>query len=97
MITKKCFLSKDPPEFIEQMLSETYKFFFGVFSYYLINSVLSRTEKSGTTSEMEDMFMTTVISTPLLYYQFIENHKIVFITGSLRNFKISEDLKRFRL
>ena len=89
---KNVFLSKDKPDYVREMLSETCTKRVGVFNPISLDSVLSRIEKTGTTSEMEDMFLTTVISTHLLYNQFIENHNEAFKTENLKNLKITEDL-----
>jgi hypothetical protein len=73
------------------MLSEAYTNKVGVFDFRSLAAVFSRIEKTGTTSEVDDMLLTSVISTHLLYFQFIENHNEEFKTEKLKNLKIIED------
>ncbi len=88
---KNVFLSKDRPEYVGEMLSETFTNKAGIFNFNSITSMLSRIEKAGTTSEMDDMFLTTIISTHLLYNQFIENNNNAFRPARLKNLNITAD------
>ena len=74
------------------MLSDTYTKSVGIFNHDSISTLLSRIEKTGISSEMDNMVITAVISTHLLYYQFIENHNEEFQRGPLKNLKIIEDI-----
>jgi asparagine synthase (glutamine-hydrolysing) len=85
------FLSKNAPEYVKYMLSDTYTKSVGIFNHDSISTLLSRIEKTGISSEMDNMVITSVISTHLLYYQFIENHNEEFQTPPLKNMKIIED------
>jgi asparagine synthase (glutamine-hydrolysing) len=85
------FLSKDAPEYVKYMLSDTYTKKTGIFDYNSISSMLSKIEKTGIASEVDNMALTSVISTHLLHYQFIENHNEEFKNGNLKNLKIIED------
>lgn len=89
---KSVFLSKDSPEYVRFMLSETYTRNTGIFNYDSISDLLSRIDKTGISSEVDNMVLSSVISTHLLYYQFIENHNEEFKNGPLINLKIIEDL-----
>jgi len=88
---KNVFLQNNSPQYITQMLSEAYTNKVGVFDFRSLAAVFSRIEKTGTTSEVDDMLLTSVISTHLLYFQFIENHNEEFKTEKLKNLKIIED------
>jgi asparagine synthase (glutamine-hydrolysing) len=85
------FLSKDSPEYVKYMLSDTYTKRAGIFNHNSISDLLSRAEKTGTSSEVENMALTSVISTHLLNYQFIENKNEEFHPAKLKNLKIIED------
>jgi asparagine synthase (glutamine-hydrolysing) len=85
------FLSKGRPEYINYMLSDSYTKSTGIFNYESISALLSKIEKTGISSEMDNMVLTAVISTHLLNYQFIENHNEEFQRGPLKNLKIIED------
>ncbi|MCJ7447993.1 MAG: asparagine synthase (glutamine-hydrolyzing) [Bacteroidales bacterium] len=86
------FLSKNPPEYVKYMLSEAYVKSTGIFDYNSISALLNKIEKTGISSEVDNMVLTSVISTHLLHYQFIENHNEEFRTGTLKNLKIIEDI-----
>ena len=85
------FLSEDAPEYVKLMLSDTYTRNAGIFDHDSITAMLSRIEKTEIASEVDNMTLTAVISTHLLYYQFIENHNEEFKRGSLKNLKVIED------
>jgi len=89
---KSVFLSKNPPEYIREMLSESYTLKTGIFDHESLSRVLSRIEKTDMASEVDNMVLTAVISTHLLHYQFIENQNEEFQRGELKNLKIIEEL-----
>ena len=72
------FLAKDRPEYVSEMLSDTYTKKAGIFNFESLSGMLSKIEKTGTASEMDNMVLTSVISTHLLHHQFIENHNEEF-------------------
>lgn len=84
------FLSKDAPEYVKFMLSDTYTRNTGIFDHNSITAMLSRIEKTGVASEVDNMTLTAIISTHLLYYQFIENNNEEFRRGALKNLKVIE-------
>ena len=84
------FLSKDAPEYVKYMLSDTYTRNTGIFDHDSITVMLSRIEKTGVASEVDNMTLTAIISTHLLYYQFIENNNEEFKRGPLKNLKVIE-------
>lgn len=88
---KNVFLSKDSPEYVKVMLSEPYFRRAGIFNYKSVTSLISRIEKSGISSEIENMILSSIISTHLLYYQFIENHNEEFRPADLSNLKVISD------
>jgi asparagine synthase (glutamine-hydrolysing) len=86
---RSVFLSEDSPDYIRFMLSKEQTEKVALFDYQSLSPVISKIEKSGTSTEVENMLLTSVISTHLLYYQFVEKHHLQ--TGKLRNLKIIED------
>jgi asparagine synthase (glutamine-hydrolysing) len=86
------FLSKTSPEYIKNMLSEAYTKSTGIFDYNSISGLLNKIERTDMVSELDNMTMTSVISTHLLYYQFIENHNEEFRYTPIKNVRIIEDL-----
>jgi asparagine synthase (glutamine-hydrolysing) len=88
---KSVFLSKEVPEYVKYMLSESYIRSTGIFDPQSINDLLRKIERTGIASEMDNMALTAVISTHLLNYQFIENHNEEYQRRPLKNLKIIED------
>jgi asparagine synthase (glutamine-hydrolysing) len=89
---KSAFLSKDSPEYVKHMLSEAYFRRAGIFDYNSVSALITKMEKTGLVSEIDNMVLTSVISTHLLYNQFIENNNKEFQTVELRNLKIIEEV-----
>ena len=88
---RSVFLSENPPDYVNEMLSETYTRKAGIFDYELVSSMLTRIKKAGNSSEVDNMILTAVISTHLLHYQFIENNNEEYKRGKLSKLKIIED------
>jgi asparagine synthase (glutamine-hydrolysing) len=87
------FLSDKAPEYVREMLSESQTQKAGIFSYRSVSMALSRIRKTGITSEMDDMLLTSIISTHLLYSQFVENRNEIFRSTSPADHRIIEDLE----
>jgi asparagine synthase (glutamine-hydrolysing) len=86
------FLSSNPPEYVDKMLSEQYINQVGVFDVSSLSSFLKRIQKSGTSSEVDNMLITFVISTHLLFDQFINKNNATYMTGKLINTLVIDDL-----
>jgi asparagine synthase (glutamine-hydrolysing) len=89
---KSVFISDNSPEYVKYMLSEEQTSKVGVFDYDSLRNVISKIEKTGTSSEVDNMLLTSVISTHLLFYQFIEKKHDVAAPDVLQNLKIVNDL-----
>ena len=63
----------------------------GIFNADSVSVLLAKAEKTGITSEVEDMVLTAVISTHLLYNQFIEKQNTGLSMRSLKNLKPVND------
>jgi hypothetical protein len=63
----------------------------GIFDYNSISNLFQKIEKTGNSSEVEDMVLASVISTHLLYNQFIERHNENFQSGKLNNLKVIDE------
>jgi asparagine synthase (glutamine-hydrolysing) len=88
---KSVFLSKNSPEYVREMLSESCTLKAGIFNYESFSPILSRIAKTDLASEVDNMTLTTIISTHLLYHQFIENNNEEFRMGPLKNLRIIDD------
>lgn len=86
------FFVKDPPEYIKLMLTPEYFKKVGIFNADSVSVLLAKAEKTGITSEVEDMVLTAVISTHLLYNQFIEKQNNGLSMRSLKNLKTVNDI-----
>ena len=84
-------MGRDKPDYVDEMLSENMTRLAGIFSYESVAAILAKIEKTGTASEMDNMVLAAVISTHLVYHQFIENNDSEFRNGPLRNLKIIEE------
>ena len=88
---RSVFMGKDRPGYVDEMLSEKTTKLSGIFNYESISALLEKIEKTGTASEMDNMVLAAVISTHLVYKQFIENENREFRNGPLNNLRILED------
>jgi asparagine synthase (glutamine-hydrolysing) len=89
---KSVFLSNDSSGYVKEMLSESSFSKANVFDFNSIGSLIARMEKSGISSEIDNMVLSSVISTHLLYSQFIENNNEEFRTIGLTNHKVVNEL-----
>lgn len=87
------FMGKGRPEYIDEMLSENYFKQTGIFNYESVSAILSKIEKTGTASEMDNMALTVVISTHLIHHQFIENQNSEYQNSKLKNLRIIKETK----
>jgi len=85
------FMGIEKPEYVAEMLSTQQTMRAGIFNYNSLSALLEKIEKTGTASEMDNMVITSVISTHLLHYQFIENNNLEFQNGPLRNLKVIQE------
>ena len=88
---KRTFYLNKPPDYIKEMLSPGYFAKTGIFDYDSIANLLLKVEKTGNSSEVEDMVISSVISTHLLYNQFIEKDNAIFGNNRLSNLKVIND------
>jgi asparagine synthase (glutamine-hydrolysing) len=86
------FLSKQSPEYVKLMLSDEFIGKVGIFNHSSLQAVLARIEKTGISTEVENMLITFVISTHLLYDQFINKNTGNYKPALLSNLKIIDDL-----
>lgn len=87
------FISENAPEYVKEMLSGDITRKVNVFDYKSLESLLAKVKRSGVSSEMDDMVITSVLSTHLLYTQFIENRNEKYMNRQLSNLRIIKDLK----
>jgi asparagine synthase (glutamine-hydrolysing) len=88
---KSAFYLNKPPDYIKEMLSPGYFAKAGIFDYTSIANMLLKIEKTGNSTEVEDMVISSVISTHLLYNQFIEKNNSIFRNTALNNLKVIND------
>ena len=85
------FMGMGRPDYVDEMLSEKMTGLAGIFSYESVAALLSKIKKTGTASEMDNMVLASVISTHLVYSQFIEKKDSEFRNSTLRNLRIVEE------
>ena len=86
------FLAKDKPDYVNEMLSESMIRKAGIFSAESVASLLEKIQKSATASEMENMVLTSVISTHLLYHQFIDDQNQDLLNSPLNKLKVINEI-----
>jgi asparagine synthase (glutamine-hydrolysing) len=86
------FLAKDKPEYVNEMLSESMIRKAGIFNAESIIGLLEKIQKSASASEMDNMVLTSVISTHLLYHQFIEDQNQNLLNDPLNNLKVINEI-----
>jgi len=87
------FMGGKRPDYVGEMLSEEMTRLAGIFSHESVAALLAKIEKTGSTSEMDNMVLAAVISTHLVHHQFIENNNSEFRSEPLSNLKIIEENK----
>jgi asparagine synthase (glutamine-hydrolysing) len=90
---KNVFLSDHASDYVKHMLSESYFRKAGIFNYESVSGLISKIEKTGVSSEVDNMVLSSIISTHLLYYQFIENRNEEFKPRDLSNLRIISDFQ----
>ncbi len=85
------FTGKKRPGYIDEMLSEAMTKQAGVFNHDSVTALTDKIDKTGTASEMDNMVLTAVISTHLLYHQYIQNNNSEFGNAPLHNLRIIEE------
>jgi asparagine synthase (glutamine-hydrolysing) len=89
---KSAFFLKNPPGYIKEMLAPEYFRKAGIFEFSSISNLLLKIERTGNSSEVDDMVLASVISTHLLFNQFIEKQHEGIPGPGLNNLKIINDL-----
>jgi len=83
--------NNNSPEYVKEMLSREYFRKAGIFDFDSVSNLLQKIEKSGNSSEVDDMVLVSVISTHLIYNQFIENFQENLRNRTLHNLKIIDE------
>jgi len=89
---KSVFLSKNSPDYVESMLSDEFFRKADIFNYNSIAGLIEKIDKTGVASEIDNMVLSSVISTHLLYSQFIEDKNKEFNMRDINNLKLVNDL-----
>jgi len=86
------FLAKDRPGYVNEMLSESMIRKADVFNTGSVIGLIEKIQNSTTASEMDNMVLTSVISTHLLYHQFIEDKNQDLLNSPLNNLKVINEI-----
>jgi asparagine synthase (glutamine-hydrolysing) len=89
---KSVFFLKNPPEYLREILTPEIFRKAGIFDFNSISNLLQKIEKTGNSSEVEDMVLAAVISTHILYNQFIERENKDLQSGKLNNLKLIDEI-----
>lgn len=91
---KSAFMPGNAPEYVKDMLSPELFRKAGVFDFSSISNLLQKIEKTGNSSEVDDMVLASVISTHLLFTMFLEKSHNDFSQGKVSNLKIIDETKK---
>lgn len=87
------FCNSDAPEYILEMLSEDKIKSYGIFDPQKVKSLITNSRNQNIMSEIDQMAITGILSTQLLYMMFVEKH-IHSDVSLLNNFKIINDTEK---
>jgi len=85
------FINEDAPDYIKFILSDQYILHTGIFNKNSITRFLGKLRNASSFTELESMFLTAVVSTQILYYQYIEKNSFGYNRENLIKLKIIED------
>ncbi len=85
------FFAESMPEYLKYMLSDEYLGRTGIFNTNMVQSLMRKVRQSNRASETENMAITAIISTQILYYQFIDRMNEGLSEKKLINTKIIEE------
>lgn len=88
---KSAFFLDKSPEYVNEMLSQKAFSEAGVFNYESVSTLTEKIKRTGSSSEVEDMVMAAVISTHILYYQYIKGINSELSNRKLNNLKVIEE------
>jgi asparagine synthase (glutamine-hydrolysing) len=91
---KSAFMPGNAPEYVKEMLSPELFRKAGVFDFSSISNLLQKIEKTGNSSEVDDMVLASVISTHLLFTMFLEKSYNDFSQGKVSNLKIIDETRK---
>ncbi len=89
---KNAFPLNNPPEYLKEVLSPGFFKKAGIFDFNSISTLLQKIQKTGNSSEVDDMVLVSVISTHLLYDQFIDRFSENLTGIELNNLKIIDEI-----
>jgi len=90
------FCNKDAPDYISELLSESTLKSFGIFNPLKVKNLISNMRKQNIISEIDQMAITGILSTQLLYLMFV-NKPIKADSAQLNNYKVIEDCEKFAI
>ncbi|MFN8239993.1 MAG: asparagine synthase (glutamine-hydrolyzing) [Bacteroidales bacterium] len=88
---RSVFVSNEAPGYVKEMLSDSFTKKAGIFNPDSVSALVSKIEKSGTSTEVDNMVLTAVVSTHLLFKQFIERNEEGLPQSELSNLRIIDD------
>lgn len=91
---KNVFLSGENSGYLSYILSDNYTKQANIFDPQSLGQVLSRIRKTGISSEVDDMLLSSVVSAHLLHHQFIEGNNKDFEGAELKNTRLIEDFNK---
>lgn len=88
---KSVFLGEDTPEYVREMLQPAMIKKAGIFDSGSVSGLLAKIDKTGVSSEVENMALASIISTHLLFSQFIQGNQYEMNESRISNTRIIRD------
>lgn len=85
------FINEEAPDYFKFLLSDHYIKHTGIFNQNSVSRFLGKLKNASLLTELEGMFLTAVVSTQILYNQFIDKNSFGLSHGSLRKLQVIED------
>jgi asparagine synthase (glutamine-hydrolysing) len=89
----KLFISEDATEYYKYVLSDNYLRHTGIFNPDSISKFLKKVRTATVLTELESMFLTAVVSTQVLFDQYIDKNSFNTANYKMNDFHIIEDFQ----
>jgi asparagine synthase (glutamine-hydrolysing) len=90
----KCFMSEDSPDYVNQMLCESQLLSAGIFNPNKVNQLVTKLKSNSYVSEIDNMALTGILSTQILYALFVQKAVAPLSESDLVNCNIIDDYNK---
>jgi asparagine synthase (glutamine-hydrolysing) len=87
------FINEEAPEYIKYLLSDHYIKQTGIFNNNIVSRFIEKLKGTSAMNEMESMFLPAIVSTQILYNQFIEKEQSYTVRRKQGKFHVIDESK----